>query len=292
MHSKRLPVLISATNEVLRMFTVGEFARIAQVSKRFLRYYDELGLFPPATIDHSNGRRYYSAEQLPALNRILVLKDLGFSLEQIRDLSHDQISADQMQRLLRQKKAEIEAHLREEMQRIQRIESRLNALNDFDKPLNVVLKPMPSQSVLSTRIIAENFESGLQAIQQIRQHLPTSKRYGMCFCICQTHNDSLFDMDLEIGCFIEQTSHAPVKISQQLQLRFDQHPASELMAASVVQGPIEKILTSYEQIGRWAELNGYRPTALPREISLRLPENSDGSDLLTEVQFPIEPIQK
>ncbi len=274
------------------MFTVGEFARIAQVSKRFLRYYDELGLFPPATIDHGNGRRYYSADQLPALNRILVLKDLGFSLDQIKDLAHDQISADQMQRLLRQKKAEIEAHLREEMQRIHRIESRLNALNDFDKPLNVVLKPMPSQAVLSTRIVAENFESGLQAIQQIRHHLPISKRYGMCFCICQTNNASMFDMDLEIGCFVEQTKHAPVKISQQLHLQFNQHAASELMATSVVQGPLERILTSYEQIGRWAELNGYRPTGMPREISLQLPQTNDASDLLTEVQFPIEPSVK
>ena len=65
------------------MFRIGEFSRIARVSMRLLRYYDELGLLCPARIDPDNGYRYYSAAQLPQLNRILVLRDLGLSLEQI-----------------------------------------------------------------------------------------------------------------------------------------------------------------------------------------------------------------
>lgn len=63
------------------MFTVGEFSRIARVSKRLLRYYDQIGLVEPAHSDVRTGRRLYQADQLSALNRILALKDLGLLLE-------------------------------------------------------------------------------------------------------------------------------------------------------------------------------------------------------------------
>ena len=62
------------------MFRIGEFAQIAQVSGRQLRFYDQLGLLPPAHIDPQTGYRYYSIRQLPRLNSILALKELGLSL--------------------------------------------------------------------------------------------------------------------------------------------------------------------------------------------------------------------
>ena len=66
------------------MFRIGEFSKIAQVSGRLLRYYDKLGLFKPIRIDPETGYRYYSAQQLPALNRILALKELGLTLDRSR----------------------------------------------------------------------------------------------------------------------------------------------------------------------------------------------------------------
>ena len=66
------------------MFRIGEFAQIAQVSGRQLRFYDQLGLLQPAHIDAQTGYRYYSIRQLPRLNSILALKELGLSLDRIR----------------------------------------------------------------------------------------------------------------------------------------------------------------------------------------------------------------
>ncbi|QDZ00755.1 MerR family transcriptional regulator [Nitratireductor mangrovi] len=65
------------------MFRIGEFAQIAQVSGRQLRYYDQLGLLHPEHVDRATGYRYYSVRQLPRLNAILALKELGLTLEQI-----------------------------------------------------------------------------------------------------------------------------------------------------------------------------------------------------------------
>ena len=62
------------------MFKIGDFSRIARVSARLLRYYDEIGLLKPGSTERDTGYRYYSASQLPRLNRILVLKELGLSI--------------------------------------------------------------------------------------------------------------------------------------------------------------------------------------------------------------------
>jgi DNA-binding transcriptional MerR regulator len=74
------------------MFLTGEFSQIARVSKRLLQYYDEIGLLKPAHIDPHTGYRYYSARQLPRLNRILVLKDLGLGLDSIAKMMQADVS--------------------------------------------------------------------------------------------------------------------------------------------------------------------------------------------------------
>ena len=66
-------------------YTAGEIARIAGVSLRTIRYYDTKGLLPP--VSHSDtGYRYYDKSSLALLQRIMMLKYLGFSLEQIQRL--------------------------------------------------------------------------------------------------------------------------------------------------------------------------------------------------------------
>jgi DNA-binding transcriptional MerR regulator len=76
------------------MFKIGEFARLTQVSAKALRLYDEMGLLKPVRVDPFTDYRYYSADQLPRLHRIIALKDLGFSLEQVKPMLGGNISAE------------------------------------------------------------------------------------------------------------------------------------------------------------------------------------------------------
>ena len=82
------------------MIKIGDFARLSQVSVVTLRYYDEVELLKPVKVDAFTGYRFYSADQLPRLNRILALKDLGFSLEQIRLMLVDGLSFEQLRSML------------------------------------------------------------------------------------------------------------------------------------------------------------------------------------------------
>lgn len=65
-----------------KYYKTGEFAKLANVTERTLRYYDKIGLLKPSSI-LSNGYRQYTDSDLLKLQKILSLKHLGFSIEEI-----------------------------------------------------------------------------------------------------------------------------------------------------------------------------------------------------------------
>lgn len=69
-------------------YTVGEVAKLAHVSVRTLHHYDGLGLLIPSERSEA-GYRIYTEEDLDRLQTVLFFRELGFSLEEIRDLVDD-----------------------------------------------------------------------------------------------------------------------------------------------------------------------------------------------------------
>ena len=82
---------------------IGEFAESSDVSARTLRYYDRIELFSPVYVAPSTSYRYYSADQLPEIARIMALKDFGLSLEQIDRLLIDDVPVAELHGMLRLK---------------------------------------------------------------------------------------------------------------------------------------------------------------------------------------------
>ena len=89
------------------MFVIGEFAQHGRVSVRMLRHYDAIGLLRPAHVDPVTGYRFYQAAQLADLNRIVALKDLGFTLEQVRVLLDEDVSVEQVRGMLALRRADL-----------------------------------------------------------------------------------------------------------------------------------------------------------------------------------------
>jgi len=274
------------------MFTIGEFSRLAQVSNRLLRYYDEIGLLKPAHTDRFTGYRYYSAAQLPELNRILALRDLGLSLEQVQRILRDRVSTEEIQGMLLLKKAEIEQHLQAEARRIRNIEARLQFIRNAEasKPLDVVVKQIPAQPILSVRTVVESMEAGQGILGQIMSALPEKNSYGLFFVIWHSGGPFESNSEAEIGRLLSTTKHPPVPLQGGLQLTYRELPAVETMATYVLQGSVEKAHIAYGEIGIWAEVNGYRFADAPRELVLHLPQEADGGDAITEIQYPLEPV--
>ena len=133
------------------MFRIGEFSRIARVSARLLRYYDELGLLRPSVVDSTSGYRYYGSSQLQRLNRILVLRDLGFTLEQIARVIDRQDSADQLRAMLEMRRVDGERALEEQTARLKQIEARIAQLESGDDADldDVLIRPEPARRIIS-----------------------------------------------------------------------------------------------------------------------------------------------
>ncbi len=136
-----------------RLLKIGDFSQLAQVSTRTLRHYDQIGLLKPASIDAFSDYRYYALEQLPRLNRILALKDLGLSLSQIADVLNDTLSAERLRTMLDAEQRKIAQTVRAEQERMLRVRARLGQIEregERDKH-DVVLKADEARTIVTAR---------------------------------------------------------------------------------------------------------------------------------------------
>src|SRR5690349_1126319 len=137
------------------MLKIGDFSKICRVPVSALRYYADHGLLTPVHIDAFTGYRYYSLDQLPRLNRILALKDLGLQLASIRRLLDERVTAAEIQGMLRLREADLEQEIVESQQRLERVRERLHQMEHESQPdmPEVVIQTIDAQTVLAVRAI-------------------------------------------------------------------------------------------------------------------------------------------
>ena len=144
------------------MFKIGEFSQLGQVSTRMLRHYDKLGLLQPSFTDEWTGYRYYTIDQLARLHRIIALKDLGLSLAQIADLlnADGELPVAQLRGMLTLKQAEVQREVAEGQMRLQRIEARLNQIEQAGQPspYEIVVKPVAPLTVASVTAVVPHVQ--------------------------------------------------------------------------------------------------------------------------------------
>jgi DNA-binding transcriptional MerR regulator len=140
---------------------IGEFSVLGRVSVRMLRHYEKLGLLVPAETDTFTSYRYYTLDQLPRLNRIIALKELGFSLEQVGDILENNPSAEEMRALLNERRGMLAAEIEQSSQRLEQVDVRLAQIEREGVPpeeSEVVLKSLPAVTVASVRGIVPSVE--------------------------------------------------------------------------------------------------------------------------------------
>ena len=142
------------------MFTIGDFARHGRVSVRMLRHYDAIGLLRPAKVDPASSYRFYEASQLARLNRIIALKDLGFTLEQVRAILDEQVSAGELRGMLRLRQAELQSQIAADAARLAQVEARLQIIEmEGAMPANdIQIKQIPAVRVAQLTATAARLE--------------------------------------------------------------------------------------------------------------------------------------
>jgi DNA-binding transcriptional MerR regulator len=276
------------------MFRIGEFSRIGRVSMRLLRYYDELGLLRPAHTDSSNGYRYYTAAQIPQLNRILVLRDLGLTLEQIARALQDDVSADELRGMLLMRRAQIEQLQAEQAVQLRQLESRIQALDSEAEgvPDDVVIRAEPEHRYLSLRARHHSFASAVAMVFDLYREVPAQVGRGVIGQLIGVSHSPEFepdDLDIELGFALEaEPSKLPVVGGRELELRT--LPPHAMVATCVrVGSPVQAHLTT-AKIARYLEATGYRLAGPSREIFLQPPKNGQIEHSVVEMAFPVEAV--
>lgn len=273
------------------MFKIGEFSTIARVSDVLLRHYDHIGIFKPAFIDPDSGYRYYRIEQLPELNRILALRDLGFTLEQVGRLISDNISTDEVQGMLKMKRAQIAQEVAEEQSRLRRVESRLKQIKEHDRLTTTdgVIKSIPGHPFLSIResipLIRKSGWLYYQVSDAVIQHqLP-----GLGFCVAIFHEPAFRekDVDFELGFLLDEPQEIAIPLPDERQLTVRQLQPIEQALTYVHSGPWSEIHLGFSIIGSWIETNHMRIAGKAREVYLNLVPPEEDDKLVVEIQIPV-----
>lgn len=193
------------------MFRIGEFSKIAQVPGSVLRYYDQIGLLEPAHIDQWTGYRYYSASQLPDLHRILALKELGLTLDQITQLVDDEVSNEEIRGMLTLRKAQVEQTVQEEITRLRQLEARLQFIEAPDQPaFDIVLKSVPMQPYFSIREVLPDVDAALGIMRELVRVLPArmdSSDLGHFTSVVHSETLESSHLDIELGAFFLTQRH-------------------------------------------------------------------------------------
>lgn len=275
------------------MLKIGEFSKIAQVSIKTLRYYDQMGLLKPAHIDRYNGYRYYSIEQLVSLNRILALRDLDFSLDQIAELLKLDLSSEALQKMLENKAKELRNRLVDEHARLLRVENRLKSYQEpadrYQGP--VVIKSAPNQQVASVRKVLPRVEELVrwqtEQLVEIHRQLDNlgTPAAGPDILIYHQEEYREVDLDVEVGTVLMGSSNHLREGLQATPVQVRVLPGANQIVTSITRETSPTLSSIYAYLAQWTQMNGFRPIGPWRELTL---QQADGSSpQVIEVQRPV-----
>ncbi len=269
------------------MMRIGEFSRLSKVPIKTLRFYDEVGLLHPAKVDNFTGYRFYTFSQLARLHRILALKEMGFPLEQVGRLLDDDLSPDQLRGMLKARRSAIQARLEDELERLARVEARLQLLEQ-ENPMSqveVVIKKVEPLKIASVRDTIPIYSEQGPLWRELEGYLAMHRVRSSAACFTMYHDEEYKERDVDAE--VCEPITADLTESRRVKVRI--LPAAE-MASAVHRGPYTGLGQAIEGILQWIEVNGYRITGPEREIYLVPGRNGSQTDpnTVTEIQFPVE----
>jgi DNA-binding transcriptional MerR regulator len=252
-----------------------------------LRHYDETGLLRPSRVDPVTGYRSYEVAQLRRLHRLLALRDLGFTLEQVRGMLDDDPTVDELRGMLRLRQAQIEQGVAEEQARLRRVDAHLRALERSItmSSLDVVLKTTEPVRIAEASAVAPGFGSEnlspvfMQLVPKVLEHLEAAgAKPGIMIA---WYEDPADDGSIVLHAGFDIDDNA---VTDTDDVRVVDLPAIEV-ASVVHRGSMDDIEPVYLGLVRWIEDSGHRLAGHSRELYLEW--DDDPERRVTELQMPI-----
>ena len=265
------------------MLRIGEFSKLARVTVKTLRYWGEVGLLPPSQIDQWTGYRLYTTSQLTDLQRILALRQVGLSIEEIGLVQNGAEQAP----LLARRRAELTSQQADLSLQLSRLDRYINALEEGTMVHHITTKTIPAMTVFTARRVISNFAALSQVFpevgQQVRRDNPQISCPDPGYCFAAFEAQEFTEQDIEIT-ICQEVDQAGVDGEGYL---FQDLPPT-VVASTVHLGPFDAVGPAFAALYQWIEANGKQPAGPARECYIDGPWNKDNpADYVTEIQVPL-----
>ncbi|MEU4427269.1 MerR family transcriptional regulator [Actinoplanes sp. NPDC024001] len=277
------------------MLSIGDFAGLGRVSVRMLRHYDAIGLLRPAHVDPFTGYRWYTAAQLSVLNRVLALKDLGFSLHQVQSMIDEKLDIGELRGMLRLRRAELAAHVERDTARLALVDARLQLIETeghMDTG-DVILKQVPALRVAELSATAAGYDHPTSITENLTPLYPRLMELMEQAGVAMTGSPIAYYRPAPTGPDDETiTVHAafPIGAAEVNGAGFDVVELEPIEAATALhRGSMSEAFRTEQKIGIWIEENGYRRSGpgFAREVYLDCPPG-EFDKWVTEMQVPLD----
>jgi DNA-binding transcriptional MerR regulator len=251
-------------------YQIGEFAELGGVSAKTLRFYDDIGVLRPASVDPRTGYRRYLPQQLEDLASILALKNLGVPLSRLRELIGKKGSAAERRAVLKELKQTIELSIETATQSLHWINAALDELDERHAPISVVVKRRPAIAVASLRVNLKSYAEVSEFEQELSRIVPpecVGTLRGVLWHRCADSGS------LEAEPFLALNTPLPSRLSCEVK-----QPPQAVLACAYSADDNDSAEEAYATIRRWMNVRGYRVEGPKRELYL--------GEML-EIQFPL-----
>lgn len=270
-----------STMKTPRRYKIGIFAAMNHVTIKALRYYDEQGLLKPEYVDDMNGYRYYVASQIADLHQILSLRNMGFSIEDIREIQNGKPEKE----LLVAKKQAILKEIAQLTAKLAQVESYL-AKEEPGLSTPVLVKTLPEVTVATMQTRLSSYDCLFDVMPKMGEEM---ERIG---CVCQ-EPEYCFTHYLEPGYKDEdiliETCEAVTEKKEDTELvKFKVFPEIEKAACIFHKGSYDTFANSYAKLLRFIEENDYEICGNIRENYIDGVWNKESEEeWLSEIQIPV-----
>ncbi|KOR89380.1 MerR family transcriptional regulator [Paenibacillus solani] len=269
------------------MFKISAFSRLSKVSLKTLRYYDQIGILKPRKVDHDTGYRYYSADQLLELNRILIYKELGFTLPQIIQLLQEDITLENIQGMFKLKRSEIQQIIDTEQAKLVRIEERMQLIEkegQFETGQEIRVKAEGAQSFLFQKACGreEDIPDLLRQFDQLLTKEIRQLTQGPQVVLWKEIDGREEEFEFEVGYFLTcelQSSPEPFYLRTL--------PPEPMMATMAFHSNSKFDGAACVHLATWIEKNNYQIKENESGRELYLPLSPDQDAQFIEIQIPI-----
>jgi DNA-binding transcriptional MerR regulator len=266
------------------MFSIGEFSKLSGLTVKTLRFYHEEGLLIPTFVDPDTGYRYYHERQIETARVIAYLRNLEFSISDIKQLLGREDETGLLDALERQR-----SQIKEQIKRLQRTVRSLDQFISEERQgqaMSDTLEEVKEKSVDAVLVAGIRMKGRYSECGKGFARLGRSFGRLICGKPLLLHYDTEYreeDADFEACLPIRQRKSVEGAAVREL-------PGVRCVAL-VHKGPYDQMGRSYAKVLKWIKERNYKVVLPTREVYLKGPGmifRGNPKNYVTEIQIPVD----